>query len=272
MNLVRFFVLWGALTLAAIPAGAVAGRVTINGSTTVLPIMQHVAEMYMAAHPGVRIELAGGGSGNGIKALLEGQTMIAMSSRELRPGEVARAKARGVALSRLSVAVDALVPIVHPANRVESLSLAQLRDIYAGRITNWRDVGGADARIVVISRDTSSGTYETWSELVMGREKITPSALLQASSGMVAQMVGTHKNAIGYIGLGYVEPSVKSLGLEGQAASVDSALTREWPLARELYIFTSANPADVVKAFITYLIDPAKGQRAVRDMGFVPVR
>lgn len=261
------------LALACLlPAQAkAAGELVVNGSTTVLPIMQKVSESYMAANPDVQIVLSGGGSGNGLKALLDGLADIAMSSRDIKPSEKELAAKKGVQPVRTAVAIDALVPVVHPGNAVASLSLEQLKDIYTGKITNWKDVGGADASIVVISRDTSSGTYETWEEMVMKKAKVMPRALLQASNGAVEQAVSKNPNAIGYVGLGYLAPSIKGLRLGTVAASAETALSGEWPLSRELYVFTNGEPAGTAGVFITYLLDPAKGQKAVKEVGFVPL-
>lgn len=270
MRTLRILTLCAAM-LAVGSLARAAEMITVNGSTTVLPIMQSVSEAYMAANPNVEIALSGGGSGNGIKALIEGQTMIAMSSRDINAGEVDQAKAKGVNPVRIAVAVDALMPVVHPGNKVSALSLGQLKDIYLGKITNWKELGGADANIVVISRDTSSGTYETWSEMVMKKEKVAPSSLLQASNGAVVQAVSKNKNAIGYIGIGYMNDTLKALTLDGKTATPDTALSREWPLSRELYVFTNGAPQGAVKTFIAYLLDPAQGQKAVREVGFVPL-
>ena len=172
-----------------LPAQAkAADEIVVNGSTTVLPIMQKVSEAYMAANPNVQIALSGGGSGNGIKALLDGLANIAMSSRDIKGSEKELAAKKGINPVRTAVAVDALVPVVNPKNPINELSLDQLKDIYTGKITNWKELGGADANIVVVSRDTSSGTYETWEEMVMKKAKVMPKALLQASNGAVEQV------------------------------------------------------------------------------------
>lgn len=263
--------LLGALCL--MPAQAFAAEeMMINGSTTVLPIMQKVAENYTASHPGADIALSGGGSGNGIKALIDGLATIAMSSRDIKGSEAEQAKKKGVTPVRVAVAADALVPVVHPKNPVQSVSLAQLKDMYAGRVTNWKQLGGNDGKIVVISRDSSSGTYETWEELVMKKEKVMPAALLQASNGAVVQAVSKNPNAIGYVGIGYLDPSIKGLSIGTLKATPESALSKTWPLARELYIFTDGEPEGLVADFVAYLLDPAKGQKAVLDAGFVPLR
>ena len=236
-----------------LPAQAkAADEIVVNGSTTVLPIMQKVSEAYMAANPNVQIALSGGGSGNGIKALLDGLANIAMSSRDIKGSEKELAAKKGINPVRTAVAVDALVPVVNPKNPINELSLDQLKDIYTGKITNWKELGGADANIVVVSRDTSSGTYETWEEMVM-------------------QVVAKNPNAIGYVGLGYLAPSIKGLHIGKVAASAETALSKEWPLSRELYVFTNGEPAGASGALIKYILDPAKGQKAVKEVGFVPL-
>ena len=265
-----------------LPAQAkAADEIVVNGSTTVLPIMQKVSEAYMAANPNVQIALSGGGSGNGIKALLDGLANIAMSSRDIKGSEKELAAKKGINPVRTAVAVDALVPVVNPKNPINELSLDQLKDIYTGKITNWSEVGGndaeivligrADANIVVVSRDTSSGTYETWEEMVMKKAKVMPKALLQASNGAVEQVVAKNPNAIGYVGLGYLAPSIKGLHIGKVAASAETALSKEWPLSRELYVFTNGEPAGASGALIKYILDPAKGQKAVKEVGFVPL-
>lgn len=243
----------------------------INGSTTVLPIVQKAAESYSHEVGAAAISLSGGGSGNGIKALIDGLTTIAMSSRDIKASEVKLAQARGVKPVRTAVAVDAIVPVVNNANPVKDITLATLKAIYEGKIRNWKDVGGKDAPIVVVSRDSSSGTFETWEELVMKKARVTPRALLQTSNGTVVQTVAKNVNAIGYIGLGYVDGQTKSLTIAGTRATVQNAKTKTWPLSRELYFFTNGTPSGAAKSFIDFVLDPAKGQKLVKETGFVPL-
>lgn len=257
--------------LAAVPAFAAQQEIVINGSTTVLPVMQKAGEAFMIVHPDISLAISGGGSGNGIKALNEGLCEVAMSSRDIKPSEVEEGKAKGVNAVRAAIAVDALVPVAHPENPVKNLTMEQLRDIYMGTITNWKDVGGKDENIVVISRDTSSGTYETWEEIIMKKGKVAPSALLQASNGAVAQAVSKNRKAIGYIGFGYLNASLKKLEVNGIEATPETALSHKWPIARELYIFTNGEPAGAVKTLVDYLLDPQKGQKAVQETGFIPL-
>ena len=260
-----------AVTAVSLAAPVAAGDLTINGSTTVLPVVQKAGEAFMASHPSVHLSISGGGSGNGIKALIEKQCDIAMSSRDIQGKEKTAAEKNGVTPQRTAIAVDAIVPVVHPDNKVSNLTVQQLADIYAGKIKNWKDVGGADARIVVISRDTSSGTFESWHELIMKKTRVTPAALMQASNGAVSQAVAKNRNAIGYLGLGYLNSTVKGLSVNGVKASADTALSRQWPIARELYIFTNGAPAGDAKLFVDYLLAQDKGQKDVREVGFVPL-
>ncbi|SBW07236.1 conserved exported hypothetical protein [uncultured delta proteobacterium] len=258
--------------LLAAPAFAAQQEIIISGSTTVLPVMQKAGEAFMAANPGISLAISGGGSGNGIKALNEGLCDIAMSSRDIKETEVEQGKAKNVTPVRTAVAVDALVPVVHPENPVKALTTEQLRDIYAGKITNWKELGGKDDTIVVISRDTSSGTYETWADIIMKKEKVAPSALLQASNGAVAQAVSKNKKSIGYIGFGYLNKSLKKLDVNGVEATPATALSKQWPIARELYIFTNGQPSGASKKLVDFLLDPQKGQKAVSEVGYIPLQ
>ena len=248
-----------------------AQQVIINGSTTVLPVVQKAGEAFMASHPGTELSISGGGSGNGIKALIEKQCDVAMSSRDIKDKEKDAAAKNGITPLRMAIAIDAIVPVVHPANKVGALTLAQLRDIYTGKVTNWKDLGGEDAQIVAISRDTSSGTFESWEELVMNKERVSPRALMQASNGSVVQTVSKNKNAIGYVGLGYVDKSTRPVTVDGVSPSAETAISKQWPIARELYIFTNGAPQGAVKEFVEYLVAPDKGQKDVLAVGYVPL-
>ena len=188
-----------------------AGNLVIKGSTTVLPIAQKLAEAYMKQHPDVKISLEGGGSGNGIKALVDGSTDIANSSRFIKDKEVSLAVEKGRYPVPFAVAYDCIVPVVHPSNTLSNITLDQLARIYKGEVKNWKEIGGPDSPVVVISRDTSSGTYEVWEEKVLKRGLVFPGALLQASNGAIVQAVSKNKNAIGYIGIGYLNKEVKAL-------------------------------------------------------------
>ncbi|MBN1833374.1 MAG: PstS family phosphate ABC transporter substrate-binding protein [Deltaproteobacteria bacterium] len=248
-----------------------AGNIGIKGSTTVLPIAQKVAEAYMKEHPDVKITISGGGSGNGIKALIDGTTDIADSSRFIKDKEVKQAVENGRYPVPFAVAHDCIVPVVHPSNTIDDITMEQLKDIYMGKVENWKDIGGPDRPVVVISRDTSSGTYEVWHTKVLREERVFPGALLQASNGAVVQAVSNNKNAIGYIGLGYLEENVKDLTVNRVRGSEETTLNGTFPISRPLYMFTSGWPEGDALNFINYVIHPQKGQKYVSEIGFVPL-
>ncbi len=246
-------------------------NIVIKGSTTVLPIAQKVAEEYMKQNPDTGISISGGGSGNGIKALIDGSTDIADSSRFIKTKEVKRAMEKGAYPVPFAVAYDCIVPIVHPSNNVTNISLAQLKDIYAGKMRRWKKMGGPDWPVVAISRDTSSGTYEVWSKKVMKKERVFPGALLQASNGAIIQAVSKNKNAIGYIGLGYITKNVKQLTINNIKGSAETTLNGMYPVSRPLYMFTPGWPEGETLDFINFVLHPQKGQKFINDIGFVPL-
>ena len=248
-----------------------AGNIVIKGSTTVLPIAQKVAEIYMKVNPDVKISISGGGSGNGIKALIDGSTDIADSSRFIKPKEVKLAVEKGRYPVPFAVAYDCIVPVVHPSNSMSNLTMDQLKALYKGEIKNWRDIGGPNRKIVVISRDTSSGTYEVWHKKVMKKERVFPGALLQASNGAIVQAVSKNKNAIGYIGLGYLDKNVKALTVDGIRGSEETTLNGTYPISRPLYMFTAGWPKGDTLNFINFMVHPQKGQKYVADAGYVPL-
>lgn len=243
--------------------------IKVDGSTTVLPIMQKVVEAYMKAHPDVKISVSGGGSGNGIKALIDGATDIAMASRAMAQKEIDLAKSRNVTPNQIVCAIDAIVPVVNPANKLSEVTLAQLKDLYMGKITSWKDLGGTGP-VVVISRDTSSGTYETWEHLVMKKERVFPGALMQASNGAVVQAVSKNKNAIGYVGLGYLDASTKALKVNGVQPTAENAKSKKYPISRDLYLYTNGAPTGAAKGLVDFMLG-AEGQKLVKETGFVPL-
>jgi len=246
--------------------------IRVDGSTTVLPAMQKIVEAYMKDTPGVNITVSGGGSGNGIKAIIDGTTNIAMSSREMKDKELEAAKEKGNPVKPMEIAMDAIVPIINPANPVGKLSLEQLQGIFSGKIKNWKELGGEDKEIVVISRDTSSGTYEAWQELVMKGQKVTPAALLQASSGAVLQVVSKNKAAIAYDGIAYVNSSVKAVQPNGIEGSAKTVADKTYPIARPLFIIVPEKTTPEVTKFVGYIMDPAKGQKIIGEVGYFPVK
>jgi len=256
------------LSLSGMAFGA---EIVMNGSTTVLPIAQAAAEKYMAANEDVKISVSGGGSGNGIKAIIDGTTHIANSSRFIKQDEVKAAVEKGTYPVPFAVAMDALLPIVHPDNPVKDLSIDQLQAIYSGKITSWKDVGGEDKPIAVVGRDTSSGTYETWQEIILKKERVSPRALIVASSGAMLTTVAKNRYAIGYDGIGYINDTVKPLMVNGKKGSAETALDGSYPIARFLYMFTKGWPTGEIMKFMNYMLGD-EGQKVVVSTGFVPLR
>jgi len=248
-----------------------AENLEIKGSTTVLPIAQKAAEAFMKVYPNVNVSVSGGGSGNGIKAIIDGTTDIADSSRFIKEKEVALAVKKGVYPVPFGVAYDCIVPVVHLSNPISNLTIAQLKDIYMGKVKNWKELGGPDKKIVVISRDTSSGTYEVWEKLIMKKARVYPAALLQASNGAIAQAVAKNSYAIGYVGLSYLNKDLKTLTVNGVEASAENAMSGAYPVSRVLYMFTKGWPTGTTLKFINFVMHPAKGQKIVEEAGYVPL-
>jgi len=247
-----------------------AESIVIKGSTTVLPIAQAALEAYMKANKGVQISLSGAGSGDGIKALIDKTTDIANSSRAIKKEEISLAATKDVKPVAHVVAYDALIPVVHPNNKVKDLSIDQLSQIYQGKITNWKEVGGDDLKIVVISRDSSSGTFESWDHFIMKKTKVTPRAQMMASNGAIVTAIAKNRYAISYLGMGYINKSVKSLQVNGVSGSAQTVLSQQYPLARELYMYTNGEPVGEVAKFIAF-VKGVQGQKIVEKVGFVPV-
>jgi phosphate transport system substrate-binding protein len=269
MKMKKWTVLAVAIAFLLTAPAAWAGRLVINGSTTVLPIAQKCVEAFSKENPDIQISLSGGGSSNGIKALLDGSTDVANASRFIKDKEVKMAVEKGVYPVPFSVAYDSIIPVVHPSNPMTDISIEQLRDIYTGKIKNFKDVGGPDLQIVVNSRDTSSGTYETWEEKVMAKEKVAPRASVMASNGAIVQAVSNNKYGIGYIGIGYVNSSVKALTVNGIQGSEETTLNGTFPISRALYMFTNGWPTGDTLKFINFVLNPKKGQNHVAESGYV---
>jgi len=251
------------------------------GSTTVLHLAEKWREAFNAQHPEVDIAVSGGGSGTGINALINGTAEIANASRPIKDSEKQQAQARGVAPVAHIVAYDGMAVIVHPSNPVGKLSIGQLSDIFSGKTTNWADVGGPDQEIIIINRDSSSGTYEAFKELVVqmhgtaSERDYAAAALAMQSNQIVVQTVAASKPAIGYCGLGYLHPSVKPLkvaltdGAEAAEPTAANVKNESYPICRALYMYTDGEPTGVVSDYLEYVKGP--GQQLVEQLGYVPI-
>jgi len=247
-------------------------NIVVDGSTTVGPIAKAFAEYYMEMHSDVNITVSESGSGNGAKSLINGTCQVADMSRFMKESEFKAALDNGVCPVAHVVAMDGIAIVVHPSNPVKGLTVEQVRDIYLGRLKSWKDVGGPDVPIVIISRDTNSGTYETFEGLVMNKEKIAENAEYVGSNGAVRQRVQSTQAAIGYVGLGFVDRSLKGLEMNGIQPTKQTVASGVYPIARPLYMFTNSYPklGSALHHFVTIHLSK-QGQQIVEGIGYVPV-
>ncbi|MDP4197813.1 MAG: PstS family phosphate ABC transporter substrate-binding protein [Bacteroidota bacterium] len=252
-----------------------AQSISVKGSDTVLPLAQAEAEEFMNENSGKSVTVTGGGSGVGIAALIDGEVNIATASREIDANETEAAKKNGINPIETSIAYDGITVVVNPANSVSSLTFDQLRGIYNGSISNWKVVGGADAPIAVISRDSSSGTYKDFQKDILKGDEYRPDALTQPATGGVVSEIAHNTNAIGYIGFAYIDSSVKALSLNkgngSVAPSAKSILDGSYPLSRSLYFYTNGEPSGLTKNFIDFVLSE-KGQKIVSTVGYIPLK
>ncbi|MCM8795817.1 MAG: phosphate ABC transporter substrate-binding protein [Candidatus Omnitrophica bacterium] len=254
----------------------------IKGSDTMVNLAQAWAEKFMEKNPGEFIAVTGGGSGTGIAALLSGNCDIAMSSRDIKEKEIALAKQRGIQPYEIKVGLDGLAVVVNPKNPVSKLTLEQLRQIFTGKITNWKEVGGEDLKIVILSREVNSGTHVYFKEHVLRRndpnskEEFSSSALLLPSSQAIADEVSSNPAAIGYYGMGYLNWRQKALLIakdeneEYVAPTIENVVNGEYPLSRPLFFYTNNQPRGLIKRFIDFVLS-AEGQEIVLKTDFVPL-
>lgn len=271
-----------ALALCA-PAAAQKGNLKIAGSTTVLPLSQVWAEAYMAKNPGVNISVSGGGSGTGISMLLNGSCEIANSSRPAKKKEISTARARNSKLTETKLAKDGLAIVVHPSNNVKNLTMAQIAAIYRGKATTWKEVGGdSSAAIVVVGRDSSSGTYGFFQQAVLGGGAYTKSMLSMPSNAAVAQAVSKSKDAIGYVGVAYAEQYEKqnklrvvsvsrTTGEPGLKPTEQTVKDGSYPLFRFLYAYTLGSPKGLAGEFLKWCVGP-EGQALVPKSGYMSLQ
>jgi phosphate transport system substrate-binding protein len=264
------------LMALAAPALASAQAVTVKGSDTMVILTQRWAEEYMKANPAKRVQVTGGGSGVGIAALINGTTDIANASRAMKDPEKVRVRERfNVLPAETAVARDGLAVYVHESNPLEKLTLEQLRSIYAGDVTNWKDVGGPDAKIVLYSRENSSGTYVFFKDEVLKGDDFAPQAQTLPGTAAVVNAVARERTGIGYGGAAYAKrvKEVKIVGKDGQAylPSAENVASGKYPLARPLFMYTRGKPSGASKEFIEYCLSPA-GQGIVTSVGYFPVK
>jgi phosphate transport system substrate-binding protein len=256
-------------TQAITTASSLSGSISEVGSTTVQPLAEKLATAFMVMNPKIKVDIKGGGTAVGIKAASDGTANIGASSRELTKDDPS--------LVKFMLARDGIAIIVHPSNPVSDLAKAQIVDIFSGKITNWKQVGGADKDIHVAAREEGSGTRTAFQELVMGKDasgnaiNIVKNAILQNSSGAIMQVVKSDAGAISFDSFGYVDGSVKALAVDGVAASAANAKSGAYPVVRPLYFLTKNQPAGILKIFIDYCTG-AEAQKIVTGEGYISVQ
>jgi phosphate transport system substrate-binding protein len=262
----------GGSTAATGTTGGAAGTVDVSGSDTMVKMAQKWAADYMATNSGAEISVKGGGSGVGIAALINGQVTFADASRKAKPEEETQAQAKGITITTTPVAMDGIAIIVNKANTVSDITTETLGKIYRGEITQWSQVPGAKGgKIVLLSRDNTSGTYEFMKSAVIGSKgEFAKTAKLLPATQAIVDGVGQSPDAIGYVGLGYESPSVSVVKVNGEVPSVQTVQSKSYALARDLYMMSAGEPTGAAKAYLDWILGPA-GQEVVKAEGFVPL-
>jgi len=257
--------------------------IQVKGSDTMVNLVQAWAERYMQENPNDFVAVTGGGSGTGISSLISGTCDIATTSRQIKEKEIALAKQRGINPVEIKVGLDGLAVVVNPKNPVNKLTMDQLAQIFTGKITNWKEVGGEDREIVILSREVNSGTHVYFKEHVLrkgnpgGKEEFAPNALLLPSSQAIADEVAQNPSAIGYYGMGYISNKQKPVMVakdeksEYVAPSIENVIAGKYPISRPLFIYTNGAPKGLVKKFIDFVLSK-EGQDIVLATDFVPIK
>jgi len=247
----------------------ISGKITEAGSTTVQPLAEKLAEAFTVKHPEVQIIVQGGGSSVGVKSAGQGTVDVGAASRKLKDSE----KEQYPDLKVFTIARDGIAIVVHPDVPVDGLTKDQVRDIFAGKITNWSEVGGPEVPIVVVSREEGSGTRAAFEEMVMGKKgpPIVDTAILQPSNGAVRTTVSTTPNSIGFLSFGYLDESVKALAIDEVEATEENAASGVYPIVRPLNLLTKGEPTGVVKAWLGFILSE-EGQKIIVEEGYIAVK
>lgn len=251
--------------------------ITVKGSDTMVIVAQRWAEIYMAKHPRVTIQVTGGGSGVGISALINGTTDICNASRPMKQSEVDKLKARFNVLGvEIKAAKDGLAIYVNESNPVQELSIDQLKGIYTGAITNWKDIGGPDAKIILYGRENSSGTYVYFKDNVLKGDDFSPMTQTMPGTAAVVNAVSKDKFGIGYGGAAYAKgikdvKVKKDVGSPGFLPTEENVKSGKYPISRYLYLYTRNRPTGALKEYIDWILS-SEGQQIVTKVGYFPVK
>jgi phosphate transport system substrate-binding protein len=265
------------LVMALTPGFSTDTVITVKGSDTMVILAQRWAEVYMSKNSATTVQITGGGSGVGIAALINGTTDLCNSSRPMKPSEREKLKQRYNSLGvEIKVAKDGLSLYQNESNSIKELSLDQIKDIYTGKITNWKDVGGANAKIIVYGRENSSGTYVYFKDNVLGGADFTSTMQSMPGTAAVVNAVAKDKNAIGFGGAAYAK-GIKFIKVKKDASSTSFEPTAEnvksgdYPISRYLYIYTKSKPTGAIKEYIDWILS-SEGQEIVNKVGYFPVK
>ncbi|MCX5687747.1 MAG: phosphate ABC transporter substrate-binding protein [Candidatus Omnitrophica bacterium] len=277
------FVSLGVISLSSMIGAGSKNSIQIKGSDTMVNLGQAWAEKYMEKNPGEFIAVTGGGSGTGLSSLISASCDIAMSSRNIKDKEIGLANKQGVNPNEIKVALDGLAVVVNPANLVDKLTVDQLAGIFTGRISNWKELGGKDEKIVVLSREVNSGTHVYFKEHVLrkndsnSREEFSPGALMLSSSQAIADEVAGNSSAIGYYGMGYISAKQKPVAIAKDETSeyvepvIENVINNKYPISRPLFLYTNGLPKGLVQRFVDFALSE-EGQKIVLATDFVPVK
>lgn len=253
--------------------------ITVKGSDTMVHLVSNWAELFMKQHPTAEVSVTGGGSGTGIAALLNGTTDLCVASRQIKEKELELARQKNINPNEIAVAKDGIAVVVHPDNPVNELTVKQLGDIFTGRSRRWSDVGGSDAEILVLSRESSSGTYTFFQETVLDKQDYTQEAKLLPATSSIIQSASTDKTAIGYVGLGYAlaakdQVQIIAVKADDNSAAVlpsdETVKSGQYPIARALYFYLNVDPQGTIKEFVDFCLSP-QGQKIVTETGYIAI-
>jgi phosphate transport system substrate-binding protein len=268
--------------VASAHATSAKNSIQVKGSDTMVNLSQAWAEKYMEENPGDFVAVTGGGSGTGFSSLISGTCDIANASRTIKEKEIALAKERGISPYEIKVGLDGLMVVVNPGNPIKKLTTQQLADIFTGKVANWKEIGGKDQKIVILSREVNSGTHVYFKEHVLrkgdpnGKEEFAPDALLLPSSQAIADEVAGNPAAIGYYGMAYISQKQKPIAVAKDEKSeyveptIDNVLNGKYPISRPLFIYTNGEPKGLIKKFVDFCLSK-EGQEIVLKTDFVPI-
>jgi phosphate transport system substrate-binding protein len=259
----RLIIAGAAFILALFSCQKKQESVTLAGSTAFQPFAEKLAEEFMAGRKGVNVTVQGGGSAVGINAANSGAANIGMADLVVLPAEAKD-------LTAVIVARDGIVVVVNPSNSAANLSMAQIRDVFTGKIASWKELGGFDKAITVVSREAGSGTRSSF-EKIVGGISLTKNAIIQDSNGTIRETVANDANAIGYLSHGLINDKIKALTVDGKTASIEAMISGAYPLVRPIYFLTKGAPSGAIKEFIDYVLSET-GQKSIKADGLIPAK